>query len=243
MGDRRTSMRALAARSPRRPSTVTTSPSRRVVVAVRVPTTQGTPSSRPTMAAWQVIPPPSVTTAAARRIVGTQSGCVIGATSTSPGWRAWPSRGRAQDAHAPGGDARRSGQAAEQDRGRHRGRGRRRGGRRGQRRDRPGLHDRDVATADRPFDVLRDRRSAPRSPIAESSELDDLVVGEHARGGVLVVSSSVRRSDPRGRGRSGGSCARRGSTDEPGLRPSTRRRCRARPGRSRRLRRGRTRPR
>ncbi len=36
------------------------------------------------MAAWQVIPPPSVTSAAARRMVGTQSGLVIGATRISP---------------------------------------------------------------------------------------------------------------------------------------------------------------
>jgi hypothetical protein len=41
-------------------------------------------SSRLTMAAWQVMPPASVTTPAARRIAGTQSGEVIGATSTSP---------------------------------------------------------------------------------------------------------------------------------------------------------------
>ncbi len=66
------------------PSTVTISPSRSTAVAVRAPTTAGTPSSRDTMAAWHVIPPPSVTTAAARRMTGTQSGLVIGATNTSP---------------------------------------------------------------------------------------------------------------------------------------------------------------
>jgi len=49
-----------------------------------VPTTHGTPSSRDTIAAWQVMPPPSVIRAAARRIAGTQSGLVIAATSTSP---------------------------------------------------------------------------------------------------------------------------------------------------------------
>ena len=49
-----------------------------------VPTTQGTPSSRETIAAWQVMPPESVTIAAARRISGTQSGAVMCATSTSP---------------------------------------------------------------------------------------------------------------------------------------------------------------
>ena len=54
-------------------------------VAVRVPTTQGMPSSRETMAAWDVMPPASVTIAAARRMSGTQSGEVIAATSTSPG--------------------------------------------------------------------------------------------------------------------------------------------------------------
>lgn len=36
------------------------------------------------MAAWLVMPPPSVINAAARRIAGTQSGLVMGATSTSP---------------------------------------------------------------------------------------------------------------------------------------------------------------
>ena len=59
------------------PSTVTSSPSRSTVVALRAPTTAGTPSSRETMAAWQVMPPPSVTMAAARRMVGTQSGLVM----------------------------------------------------------------------------------------------------------------------------------------------------------------------
>ena len=42
------------------------------------------PSSRETIAAWQVIPPESVTIAAARRIRGTQSGAVMWVTSTSP---------------------------------------------------------------------------------------------------------------------------------------------------------------
>ena len=42
------------------------------------------PSSRETIAAWQVMPPESVTIAAARRISGTQSGAVMCATSTSP---------------------------------------------------------------------------------------------------------------------------------------------------------------
>lgn len=51
---------------------------------MRVPTTQGTPGSREMIAAWDVIPPPSVISAEARRIAGTQSGLVIGATSASP---------------------------------------------------------------------------------------------------------------------------------------------------------------
>ena len=65
-------------------STTTSMPSFNVVVAFRVPTRQGMPSSRDTMAACDVMPPASVTIAAARRISGTQSGVVIDATSTSP---------------------------------------------------------------------------------------------------------------------------------------------------------------
>ena len=48
------------------------------------PTTQGIPSSRDTMAAWQVLPPRSVMMAEARFIAGTKSGVVISATRTSP---------------------------------------------------------------------------------------------------------------------------------------------------------------
>src|SRR6476659_7460955 len=70
---------------PSRALTVTIIPSVSVEVAVRVPTTQGIPSSRETIAACDVIPPASVTTAAARRINGTQSGEVIAATRISPG--------------------------------------------------------------------------------------------------------------------------------------------------------------
>ena len=70
--------------TPRAASTVTSSPSRSVAVAVPVPTRQGMPSSRETIAAWQVMPPESVTIAAARRISGTQSGAVMWVTSTSP---------------------------------------------------------------------------------------------------------------------------------------------------------------
>ncbi len=76
--------RSPATTCPRAALTVTISPSRNTDVAVRVPTTHGMPSSRLTIAAWQVVPPLSVTTPAARRMVGTQSGEVIAATSTSP---------------------------------------------------------------------------------------------------------------------------------------------------------------
>ena len=58
--------------------------SRSLRVASPVPTTHGMPSSRETIAAWQVIPPLSVTIAAERRISGTQSGEVMCVTSTSP---------------------------------------------------------------------------------------------------------------------------------------------------------------
>ena len=54
-------------------------------MAFSVPTTHGTPSSRLTMAAWQVRPPRLVTMARAIFIVGSQSGSVMSATSTSPG--------------------------------------------------------------------------------------------------------------------------------------------------------------
>jgi proteasome lid subunit RPN8/RPN11 len=54
---------------------------------------QGIRSSRLTIAAWQVMPPESVMIPAARRNVGTQSGEVIGATSTSPVCSCAPSAG------------------------------------------------------------------------------------------------------------------------------------------------------
>ena len=47
-----------------------------VSVAVSLPTTAGTPSSRATIAAWQVRPPRSVTIAPAVFITGSQSGLV-----------------------------------------------------------------------------------------------------------------------------------------------------------------------
>ena len=108
------------------PSTVTSSPSRSTVVAVRAPTTAGTPSSRETMAAWQVMPPPSVTRAAARRMVGTQSGLVIGATRTSPGCRRSPWSGDCSTRTDPRGPTRRGRQALDEQRAlpvRRRGRG------------------------------------------------------------------------------------------------------------------------
>ena len=49
-----------------------------------MPTTAGMPSSRATMAAWQVRPPRLVTIAEAIFITGSQSGVVMSATSTSP---------------------------------------------------------------------------------------------------------------------------------------------------------------
>ena len=49
-----------------------------------VPTTAGMPNSRATMAAWQVRPPRLVTMAAARFMIGSQSGVVLSVTSTSP---------------------------------------------------------------------------------------------------------------------------------------------------------------
>jgi hypothetical protein len=76
----------------------------------RLTLTMAGSSSRPTIAAWQVTPPPSVTSAAARRIVGTQSGLVMGATSTSPAASRAPSAGerrmRTGPAATPGAAAR-----------------------------------------------------------------------------------------------------------------------------------------
>ena len=59
-------------------------PSFRSSVPCSVPTTAGSPSSRLTMAAWQVRPPRLVTIAAAFFIVGSQSGSVLSVTRTSP---------------------------------------------------------------------------------------------------------------------------------------------------------------
>jgi starvation-inducible outer membrane lipoprotein len=64
--------------------TVRSCPSCRSCVAVPVPTMAGRPSSRLTMAAWEVRPPWSVTMAEARFMIGTQSGSVIEVTRIEP---------------------------------------------------------------------------------------------------------------------------------------------------------------
>jgi hypothetical protein len=78
---------------PLSPSMVMGCPSSIWRVAEPLPTTAGTPSSRETMAAWEVIPPSSVTIPAARFIAGTMSGIVISATMMSPSatWSRWSS--------------------------------------------------------------------------------------------------------------------------------------------------------
>ena len=54
--------------------------------ALPVPTTAGMPSSRETIAAWEVRPPFSVIIAEAIFIIGSQSGSVISVTKISPFW-------------------------------------------------------------------------------------------------------------------------------------------------------------
>ncbi|MPN13156.1 hypothetical protein SDC9_160476 [bioreactor metagenome] len=66
------------------PSTVMTIPSVRREVALTVPTTQGVSSSLDMMAAWQVMPPSSVTMPAALFMAGTMSGMVMEVTRISP---------------------------------------------------------------------------------------------------------------------------------------------------------------
>ena len=66
------------------PSKVTPEFSSKVVVASPVPTTQGIPSSREIIEAWQVTPPSSVTIPLALLIAGTISGVVIVVTMMSP---------------------------------------------------------------------------------------------------------------------------------------------------------------
>ena len=72
---------------------MTISPVARRRIAADAPTIAGTPSSRATMAAWQVRPPRSVTIAAAVFITGCQSGVVVSATRISPGRNAASSPG------------------------------------------------------------------------------------------------------------------------------------------------------
>ena len=54
-------------------------------VAVPVPTTAGSPYSRETIAAWDMIPPMSVTVAAILEKIGAHAGEVIVQTRISPG--------------------------------------------------------------------------------------------------------------------------------------------------------------
>ena len=72
---------------PALPSTVTTWPSWRRVVASRTPSTAGMPYSRATMAACDSSPPVSATTAEAEANSGVQAGSVAWQTRTSPGRR------------------------------------------------------------------------------------------------------------------------------------------------------------
>jgi len=87
--------------SPPAHDTVTRCPSARVEVASTVPTTAGTPSSRLTIAAWEVRPPRLVTTAAARCITGTQSGSVASATRIDPDTNRSPSSGESRRHTSP----------------------------------------------------------------------------------------------------------------------------------------------
>ena len=85
---------------PASPFTSTRAPSGIVRVAPVTETTHGTPSSRLTITAWLIWAPTSTTTAAAGTNSGVQAGSVMGATSTSPGWRprgspgSWTTRAR-----------------------------------------------------------------------------------------------------------------------------------------------------
>ena len=91
--------RAPAITVPARASTVTIIPSCSSDVAGRAPTMHGMPSSRDTIAACEVMPPASVTIAAARRMIGTQSGEVM--VVTKPPRLQLPLVGRGEHAHAP----------------------------------------------------------------------------------------------------------------------------------------------
>ena len=68
---------------PALPSTVTSLPARASPTPSPQPTTQGTPRERLTTAAWEVVPPVSVTTARAATMPCTSSGLVVGRTSTT----------------------------------------------------------------------------------------------------------------------------------------------------------------
>ena len=94
---------------------MTSSPSRSFVVASAVPTTQGMPSSRETIAAWQVIPPESVTIAAERRISGTQSGAVMWVTRIVALAELLRVGELADDANVPAAGAGRGAEAADED--------------------------------------------------------------------------------------------------------------------------------
>ena len=160
-------------------------------MAVRAPTTHGTPSSRLTMAAWQVMPPPSVTTAAARRSVGSQSGFVIGATSTSPSaQRAAFARCGQHPGHARG-DARRGAQPTQQD---GSGRGRLRWRRGGEGGDGPRLgrwrgRRRRRSTTRCPWA----RRSAP-PPAGRAAATCRTAAGRRTRRDASSAARSTRRS-------------------------------------------------
>ncbi len=78
--------------SPSAQEIVTSVPVLSFSVAWVAPTTAGMPSSRATMAAWQVRPPLSVITPAAIFMTGSQSGLVAGATRISPGLKVERSR-------------------------------------------------------------------------------------------------------------------------------------------------------
>ena len=73
-------------------------------VASPVPTTAGMPSSRAMIAAWQVRPPRLVTIAEASFMIGSQSGSVMSATSTSPALELVHLRERGHHPHRAGAD-------------------------------------------------------------------------------------------------------------------------------------------
>jgi len=80
---------------PAEPSTTTGAPSAITCVASIAPVTSGMPNSRATIAAREKGPPTSVTAALEMLKSGVQTGVVVWATSTSPGWKRWKSSGPA----------------------------------------------------------------------------------------------------------------------------------------------------